>query len=279
MLRIGTAGVPLSTETRKTEDGIERVRELSLDVMELEFVRQVYIKEESYGKEIRQEAEKEDVFLTVHAPYFINLNAKEKEKRAASRARIIKAAEAAQWCGANNIVVHSAFYLGMDKGTVYTNVKKEYLKVREEMESKGLANIMLRPELMGKHSQFGNIEELLSLCSEVDGILPCIDFAHLEARYGEGINNYDGFYSVLEKMEKELGKRAVRSVHFHFSAVVYSDKGERYHVPFDSEEARLKWKDMVKAWKDFGVEGTAISESPNIEGDALKAKKFYEELG
>ena len=30
---------------------------------------------------------------------------------------------------------------------------------------------------------------------------------------------------------------------------------------------------MIKAWKDFKIKGVAISESPNLEGDALLIQK------
>lgn len=78
-LRFGTAGIPISTPKPSTIAGIERVRELGLDAMELEFVRGINIKPE-LAKKIKYVAEKNDIVLTAHAPYYINLNAKEKEK-------------------------------------------------------------------------------------------------------------------------------------------------------------------------------------------------------
>lgn len=276
-LRFGTAGVPHSApEGADTSAGIEQVKKLGLGAMEVEFVRQVYIKNEGDGGKIRETAEKNDIALSIHAPYFINLNSPEKAKLEASKHRIFSSAKAGHWMGARNIVIHSAFYLGMEKEQVYARVKSAYKEIRKTLVEKGWDDVILRPELMGKHSQFGNPDEIIRLSSEVDGVLPCLDFAHYEAYYGEKVNNYEGFSELLEKMEKSLGKEALKDVHFHFSGIEYTDKGERNHLTFD--HAQIKWKEMVRCWKDFKLEGTAISESPNIEGDALNSKRYYDSL-
>ena len=90
-LLFGTAGIPASTQPRNTGEGIKRVRELGLSAMELEFVRSVNISLEK-AKEIAAIQKKEEIALTAHAPYFINLNAMEAEKRTASVERIINSA-------------------------------------------------------------------------------------------------------------------------------------------------------------------------------------------
>ncbi|MGV8176228.1 MAG: TIM barrel protein [Candidatus Bilamarchaeaceae archaeon] len=276
-LRFGTAGVPLSApEGADTSAGIEHVKKLGLGAMEVEFVRQVYVKSEADGERIRASAEKSDIALSIHAPYFVNLNSPEKAKLEASKHRILSSAKAGHWMGARNIVIHSAFYLGMEKEQVYARVKSAYIEMRKTMAEKGWDDVILRPELMGKPTQFGNPDEIIRLSSEVEGVLPCLDFAHYEAYYGEKVNNYEGFRTLLEKMENALGKESLKDVHFHFSGIEYTDKGERNHLPFD--HAKIRWKEMVGCWKDFGLEGTAISESPNIEGDALKAKNHYDSL-
>ena len=75
-LRFGTGGSPLSSATRSFKDGIKRIKELGLNSMELEFVRQVYIKE-SDAPLVKEVAIDNDVVLTCHGQYYINLNSKE----------------------------------------------------------------------------------------------------------------------------------------------------------------------------------------------------------
>jgi deoxyribonuclease-4 len=276
MLYFGTAGIPISTEGNDTLSGLKRIKELGLNALELEFVRNVYIKKEEQGAEIKEMAKKLSIRLTVHAPYFINLNAKEKVKVEQSKNRIIDSAKAASYAGANDIAIHSGYYLDMDKKTVYEKIKNEYKDIRKGMKNLGLDDIRLRPEMMGKQTQFADIETIINLCNDVEGLYPCIDYAHYQALYGEKVNNYKGFCDLLDKIKDGLGKEALRNMHIQFSAVAYSEKGEKNHLTFD--KGTLKWKEMVKTWKDYNIEGVVISESPNIETDALKALEYYKSL-
>jgi len=275
VLHIGTAGVPLSTESRKTLDGITQVKTLGLNAMELEFVRQVYVKSNEEAKEIGAFAKKEGVALSIHAPYFINLNSPDRKTLDASRKRIVDCARVGHYAGARNIVIHSAYYMKMDKNEVYERVKAQYIQLRKELAELGYDDVVLRPELMGKFTQFADIDVLVKMCTEVEGVLPCVDFAHYTAMHPDR-NTYEGFCNVLKLIEDTLGKSALKDMHIHFSGINYTEKGERNHLVFD--EAEIDWKAMVKSWKEYKIEGIAISESPNIEGDALKAKKYYDSL-
>lgn len=274
MLCIGTAGTPLSTPKSKnsTVAGIERVRELGLDAMELEFVRGVYINTEEKAKEVKETAIKNNVKLSVHAPYFINLNSQEKIVIKQSIERIMQSVEAGYLCGAESIVIHSAFYGKSDPFNAYYIVKNNFEIMSDEIDNLGY-KIKLRPELMGKQSQFGSLDELIKLSNDVKNVLPCIDFGHFIARYGEKSNNYESFCNVLERMKEIKKENVLKNMHIHFSDIEFTEKGERRHLVFD--EGTLKWKDMVRAWKEYKIEGIVICESPNIEVDALKTKQEY----
>ncbi len=274
MLCIGTAGTPMSTPKSKnsTIAGIERVRELGLDAMELEFVRGVYINTEEKAKEVKEAAVKNNIKLSVHAPYFINLNSTENIVIKQSIERIMQSVEAGYLCGAESIVIHSAFYGKGDPFNAYDIIKNNFEIMSDEIDNLGY-KIKLRPELMGKQSQFGSLDELIKLSNDVKNVLPCIDFGHFIARYGEKSNNYESFCNILERMKEIKKENVLKNMHIHFSDIEFTEKGERRHLVFD--EGTLKWKDMVRAWKEYKIEGIAICESPNIEVDALKTKKEY----
>jgi deoxyribonuclease IV len=135
---------------------------------------------------------------------------------------------------------------------------------------------LLRPELMGKTSQFGSLEELLGLCSEVEGLAPCIDFAHLHARTGK-YNSYYEFKSVLAQVERKLGRSALDNMHIHLSGISYSNKtGELMHL--NLKEADLKYTELLQALKEMDVKGAVICESPNLEEDALHLQETYHKV-
>jgi deoxyribonuclease-4 len=58
------------------------------------------------------------------------------------------------------------------------------------------------------------------------------------------------------------------------SGIEYSAKGERNHL--ELEHSDFRYKELMKAFKDYKIKGVVISESPNIEKDALLMKKAYE---
>src|SRR3989338_892549 len=160
----------------------------------------------------------------------------------------------------------------MDKDKVYEKVKQQLKMVVAELKNAG-CGIWVRPETTGKRSQFGDLHEILRLCSEIGQVLPCIDYAHMHARYGKN-NSRGEFNEILAAVEKELGKEALKDMHIQMAGVNYSDKGELNHLML--KESDLNYAGIVDSWKEFKIAGVVISESPNIEGDALMLKKTYE---
>jgi len=273
-LRFGTAGIPLSTKPYNTLNGIARVKELGLDSMELEFVRNINVNEELAPK-VKKLAKEKNVLLSCHASYFINLSSKEREKREASKKRIIDAAVRAYTCGAFSVCFHAGFYQGRTPAEIYEIIKAELKDIVERLQQQSI-DIWIRPETTGKATQFGTLEEIIALSNELEQIMPCIDFSHMHARSAGKLNSYEEFYNVLGILEKELGKKALKEMHVHVSGIEYSDKGERYHL--NLKDSDFKYKELLKALKEFNCKGIVISESPNIEEDALLMKKCFEEL-
>ncbi|WNY25287.1 TIM barrel protein [Methanolapillus millepedarum] len=272
-LLFGTAGVPISSPKPDTISGIRQVRTLGLDCMELEFVHGVRMSDKT-AADVNETAKGNNISLSVHGPYYINLNAVEPEKLTASVERIYESARVGSLCSAQNIVFHPAFYLKDDKKTVYDRVFNLLKELRTRLDDEGIPAV-LRPETTGKATQFGDLDELISMSAELDGVLPCFDFSHIHARDGKH-NTYEEFSAIFEKIEKELGKDGLLSMHCHISGIEYTAKGERNHLFLD--ESDMNYRDLMKVFKEFGAAGTIICESPNIESDALLLKKTYEEI-
>jgi len=271
-LLFGTAGIPIAANPRTTPNGISKVKELGLGAMELEFVHSVNITKEK-APEINEIAKKNNVVLTCHAPYYINLNAVEKPKWHASISRIVQSAKITSLCGGYSVCFHPAYYLKQDPKDVFSKVKEAISIIVEELKNSGV-EIWVRPETAGRVAQFGNLSEILDMCAHFDNVLPCIDWSHLHAQSNGKYNTKKEFEDVLSLMENKLGKRAMQNVHFHCQGVAYSDKGEKSHIPL--KESDLNYTELVRAWKEFGIKGVVISESPNIEKDALLMKRIYD---
>lgn len=269
-LLFGTAGVPHSARTSSTSAGIERVAELGLGCMELEFVRGVNMSREA-ALTVAEVANSKKVALTAHGPYFVNLNAREPEKIKASQERILQTARIASLCGAVSIVFHAAFYLGDPPSKVYGQVKKQLQQLTSQLRAEG-NQVWLRPEVTGKTSQFGTLEEVIELSAEVKGIAPCIDFAHWHARTGK-FNSYDEFVFILKQVENKLGRQALENMHIHVSGIAYGEHGEIKHL--NAAESDFNYVDFTQALSGCKVKGLVICESPNLEEDALLLQQTY----
>ena len=272
-LLFGTAGIPHSAKIKSTQSGIERVAELGLGCMELEFVRGVRMSE-SGARLVAETAARTGVKLSAHAPYFINFNAHEPEKIEASQGRLLQTARIARLCGAESVVFHPAFYLGDPPEKAYAAVKKHLSETLTQLKEEN-NRVCIRMETMGKPSQFGTVEEILHLCTELEGLGICMDFAHWHARTGV-FNSYREFTSILLQIKEKLGRAALDSMHIHVSGIAYGGRGERKHL--NLEESNLQYTELLKALRDCGVKGIVICESPNLEGDALLLQATYNTL-
>jgi deoxyribonuclease-4 len=272
VLLFGTAGTPISSGGSDSLSGIKRVHELGLGCMELEFVHGVKMKEDT-ARKVRALAKELDILLSVHAPYYINLNG-EGETRLKSMERILNSARIGEICGASCVVVHAGFIQKDTREAAYEKIKQQLIQIREQMNSEGLS-IVLRIETMGRISQFGTLDEVLAI-TEVAGILPCIDFSHLHAISGKN-NSHGEFSKILSSIENKLGREGLNNMHIHVSGIEYSPKGEKRHL--ELEKSDFNFKELTVAFSEFNIRGTVICESPNLEVDALKLKKEYEKNG
>jgi deoxyribonuclease-4 len=253
---------------------ILRIRELDLDGLELGWVNAVRVTEKTCA-EIKATAQEQEVSVSVHAPYFINLNAEDGEWPK-SRKRLMDAAHYGNLAGATDIVFHPGSYFKNPPTEVLRKTIPRLQGCVEELRSAGNP-VVLRPETMGKSAMLGSLEDTLMMSQEVPGVEPCLDFAHLHARPGDGsMNSYDEWAGVLEAYGKALGEAALRRLHVHLSGIEYGEKGERKHLPL--EEADLDLKELYRALFAFACQGRMLCESPIMEDDALKMKQAWEEV-
>lgn len=241
--------------------------------MELEWVQRVPMNPEHMVK-IGATAKELDIALTVHAPYYINLNSPEPEKLAASKKRILDALWMSQIAGVVSVCVHAAFNLGKDEATVLENVRRAVDDILKQ-KSKLFPDVNLGLETMGKSTQFGTLEDVLKISKEFD-IYPVVDPAHLHARTNGKINSTKEWNEMFDTYEEYLGKKSLQKMHLHFSGIAYGPKGEKHHLPLQESDA--KWEDFLKVLKKRKVGGICVCESPLMEKDTALMQEAYEKL-
>ena len=273
-LLFGTAGVPNSTQKKNNPiEGVKQIHALGLDCMQLEFAHGVRMKEE-VSSALRKVSYELGVPLTSHGPYYINLNAREQDKIDSSVERIIQTAKISDLCGAESMTFHAAFYMKDSPFDVFDLVEKS-MNVIEERLSRLDIEIELRPELTGKTSQFGSLDELITLTKNVSSCAPCMDFSHLYARTGK-YNSEEEFKEVLTRIKDEIGEASLSNMHIHISGISSNSKGDLKHLNLG--KSKFNWQALLKSLKDFNCGGYIICNSPNLEDDALLMKEFYNTL-
>ena len=274
--RFGTVGSPKSTPKKPggSVGAVMHLAELGLLGFELGWVRSVRVSPETCAQ-IQQTAQENDVAISVHAPYFFNLNANDEEWPK-SRQRLMDAAHYGNLAGATDIIFHPGSYFERPPEEVLPVAIPRLQSCLEELRSAGNP-VTLRPEMMGKSAMLGSLEDTLVMSREIEGVEPCIDFAHLHARSGDGsINTYDEWAVVLESYGKALGDEALANLHCHISGIEYTPKGEKEHLPLDDSD--LDTRAILRALKDFGCRGRILCESPVLEDDALKVMSLWMEI-
>lgn len=273
-LFIGPAGVPISCPKGGTISGIKCVSELKLNLMEVQFVRGVRMKEEA-AEEAEEIAKELNVRLTIHAPYYINLASERGEVIKKSIDEwIYKSAKLGDIMGAKFIVFHPAAYGKREPDEVFEIVKKNLKKALKKTEE---FKVYLAPETTGKKGQFGSLDEIINLVREIKhkNLRFCLDFAHIHAREGGVFKTKKDFSNVFKKIFDELGEEYLKELHIHYSCIEYTEKGERAHLTLEAKEPDFnKFADALKEWKDYIKEINIVSESPNLEEDAIKMRNI-----
>lgn len=274
--RFGTVGSPIKTPKKPggSVGATIYTRELGMGALELGWVRSVRVSESTCEK-IKQAGAEHDVLLSVHAPYYINLNADEEEWPK-SRKRLMDAAHYGNLAGATEIIFHPGSYFGNPPDEVLPTAIKRLSGCVEELRAAGNP-VTLRPETMGKSAMLGSLEDTLEMSKAIEGVQPCLDFAHLHARTGDGsVNSYDEWCQIFEKYASVLGKASLKDLSCHLSGIDYTEKGEQSHLPM--EESDFDLHALFKALHKFGCAGRLLCESPVMEEDALLFQKTWIEI-
>ena len=254
-IKFGPAGLG---PVKEAEDNLKLYHEAGLKACEIAFTYGVYIKKKEDLEKIGKIAKRLGIDLSIHAPYWINLNSDDNKKIEASKKRILDCAEAGNVLGAKRIIFHPGYY-GKNKELAFNNIKLRINEILAYIKKKKW-DIELCPETMGKVNVFGSVKEISNLVKET-GCGFCLDFAHILAR------------------EKKVEWRKIKKLflqknwHVHFSGIVYGEKGEKHHRKTTKQE----WKDLLKNLpKDKNIR--IINESPDNFNDSIEGLEIWKRM-
>jgi deoxyribonuclease-4 len=229
--------------------------------------------------EIGAEAEKYGIFVSIHAPYYINMSSDDEIKRANSAKYIMQTLEIARPMKAKRIVIHAGVPGNGERSEAMRKIRESFTDVIRQADEAGLGDIAMCPELMGKMNQMGSLDEVLEMCLVDERLIPTIDFGHLHARTEGCLKSLDDFMEVFARIENVLGVERMRKIHIHMSRIEYTTGGERKHRDLSEAEYGPDYKLMIQAILAKKAEPVVICESHSDRtADSVTMKNYYEYL-
>ena len=226
---------------------------------------------------IGREAQKHNIKMSFHTPYFISLSGVVEEKRLNSINYIRQSLDAANLLGAGTIVVHSGSAAKISRDEAMRLASDTLVKTLSSVETYG---IKIGLETMGKINQLGTLDEVLELCRIDSAFVPVVDFGHLNARDLGGVFvTADDYLRVFDKIDRALGADVASNLHCHFSKIEWTGSGEKRHLTFEDQLYGPDFEPLVEVIYKNNLTPTIICESAGTQSDdALAMKKYYMEL-
>jgi len=261
MIRIGQAGIPLSCKGRTNKDGLVYTKQiLDLNAMEVQFVRGLYVMEDEEAQFMKEYSQENDVELHVHAPYYINLA--DDEEAELSFEKILFSARLADKMGAKTVIVHPGYYGDKSERKTLKKIVKNTKKLSSTFRKEKIKT-KIGLETMGKQKVFGNLNEIIEVCSSVKGVVPIVDLGHVHARCNGCLKKQEDFKEIFEKL------KTLKLEHYimHVTGVLYENGNEQYHLPI--KKGDMPFAPLIEVIIDNNYNVTLISESPLLEHDAV----------
>jgi deoxyribonuclease-4 len=264
MFYLGPAGHPL--DSKGTEDGIPLLKEMGLNAMEVQYTYGIRTKLET-AERFGELAKRNGIRISCHAPYYINLNSRDRGVLKKSRMWIHRSAEMMNAWGGHMLIHHPGFRHGMKPSTVTKNVKSRLTGCAKRVRDEGW-DVLIGLETTGKRAGFGTLEEVIEICQDVEGTYPVIDWAHAHARDQGRFEKIRDFEEYLQRYEEFT----TDFLHCHFSCIEYGNRGEKRHLEMEAKSP--DFSKLAKVMKKRKYDITIISESPILDKDSLRMKEI-----
>ncbi len=271
-VRFGPAGIPLGYKGESSKV-CSYIRGRGLEAYEYQATYGVRISKQSALK-LKENSKENDIRISIHAPYYINLCSDKEDVVERSIERLIQSARAAEWMGAYRIVFHPGFYTKYTPDEAMKRLNKAVDDLTGQLESLEISDYTFAPETTGKKSQMGSLEEIINICQNHENFSPTVDFAHLHARECGMIKSEKDYGKIFELLEDELH---LNTLHCHYTHIEFTDKGERRHHIL-SEDYGPPLEPLLKEIIEKGWNITLICETPLRDEDAVLMQKSYKNI-
>jgi len=166
--------------------------------------------------------------VLIHCNYLVNLAAADAAMLEKSRISFREEIERAMLLGVDYLVVHPGSARGSCEADGITKCAKS-LKIACKRLKLGSLRILLentagQGDCIGH--RFEHLREIMNACPELPlGV--CFDTAHAFTA-GYDIREEDGLEALIDKLQRTVGTRKVRAIHFNDSRAAYNSRVDRH---------------------------------------------------
>lgn len=282
MIRFGPAGNSEIFYEQGHKNSLEApswCKEHGLYAYEYSFGRMFNMSHES-AKKLGEEAQKNGVLVSVHAPYYINLANPSDEVLQKDIDYLTTSLSFLVDFKGMQCVFHPGSCGKDSRDVAFNRIMSRMDKLLEGIYSRGYGNLNICPETMGKSMQVGSVKEVVEMCKLDKCLIPTLDFGHINAVTGGTLKSADDYRKILDYVYENLGEYKAKNLHIHFSKIEYTAKGEVKHLTLDDKVYGPEFEPLAQVIKEMKLEPTIISESRDMMmEDAIKLKNIYDSIG
>ncbi len=261
-----------------TEEAANWVKNKGLDLFEYSFGRGV-IMTSAKANSIGEAFKRENVEISVHAPYFINFANTDDDMVKKSYGYVLDSAKKCKEMFGERVIFHPSAQGKLLREEAVDLTKKRLEVLAGLIVDNGYDDMLFCPETMGKSAQIGTVEEIVEFCKIAPFYIPTVDFGHINSREQGSLKTVKDYEDRLSYMISELGYKKMLHFHVHFSKIMYSSKGEVKHLTFDDNVYGPEFEPLAVALKNLKLEPHIICESAGTQAeDSVIMKNIYNSI-
>ena|SRR3990170_2179190 len=211
-----------------------------------------------------------DIELSLHTPYYMDLAGADQLAQK-SMDSVMWGGLLADAMGAAVVATFLGLYGEMKEKEALRRIQGAVKTLRDMYRQRKL-KVKLGLETSGRREVVGSLDEVLSLCKQVKGVAPVLNFAHVHAREGGLLKRPEDFAEIIDKTEKVAGGH----VHTHFTGVETEGGSELRYTPI--KKGDLRFEPLAECLLDNDYDLTLVSSSPLLEHDAMYMKVILERV-
>lgn len=263
---------------KSSMDTAKWVKDRGLELFEYSF-GQGYRMSTETAENLGNEFKKQDIELSIHAPYFINFANPDPEMYQKSLGYVKTGIKFLNSLQANRFIFHAGSCGKETRENAYALMTERFKEFMPLFEQELAENQFLCPETMGKNMQIGTWKEIIDLCTISNKLLPTFDFGHINALTQGALKTIEDYQRIFDYSFEKLGEWRTKNAHIHFSKIEFGAKGEIRHLTFEDQIYGPNFEPLAQCLIKNNLSCHVVCESNGtMAEDAREMQKIYRSL-